>query len=78
MRMLTFTEFESDYGEVLDSVVSDSQAVAITREGQEPVVVLALDQYESLRETVYLMRSSANARRLADSMERLEGRAQLS
>jgi antitoxin YefM len=76
MRMLTFTEFESDYGEVLDSVVSDSQAVAITREGQEPVVVLALDQ--SLRETVYLMRSSANARRLADSMERLEGRAQLS
>lgn len=40
--------------------------------GHEPVVIVSLEDYESLRETAYLMRSPANARRLLDAMERLE------
>ncbi|GAB3055625.1 hypothetical protein GCM10027053_15690 [Intrasporangium mesophilum] len=35
-------------------------------------MIVSLDDYESLRETAYLMRSPANARRLLDAMERLE------
>ena len=38
-----------------------------------PVVIVSLEDFESLRETAYLMRSPANARRLLDAMERLEG-----
>jgi antitoxin YefM len=34
------------------------------------VVIVSLADYESLRETAYLMRSPANARRLLDAMER--------
>jgi antitoxin YefM len=34
--------------------------------------MVSLEDYESLRETAYLMRSPANARRLLDAMERLE------
>lgn len=67
-----YTESRSRYAEVLDSVVDDREEVVITRSGQEPVVIVALDEFESLRETAYLMRSSANARRLLDAMERLE------
>ncbi|HVD22734.1 MAG TPA: type II toxin-antitoxin system Phd/YefM family antitoxin, partial [Lapillicoccus sp.] len=37
-----------------------------------PVVIVSLEDYESLRETAYLMRSPENARRLLDAMERLE------
>ncbi|WP_434062039.1 type II toxin-antitoxin system Phd/YefM family antitoxin [Actinotalea lenta] len=44
----------------------------MTRAGHEPVVIVSLADYESLRETAYLMRSPANARRLLDAMERLE------
>lgn len=44
----------------------------ITRAGHDPVVIVALDDYEPLRETAYLMRSPSNARRLLDAMERLE------
>jgi len=58
---------------VLDSVTDDREAVVITRAGHEPVVMVSLADYESLRETAYLMRSPANARRLFDAMERLEG-----
>ncbi|MCW4355959.1 type II toxin-antitoxin system prevent-host-death family antitoxin [Hoyosella sp. YIM 151337] len=60
------------YAAVLDSVVTDREEVVITRSGHEPIVIGSLAGFEALRETAYLMRSPANARRLLDSMERLE------
>jgi antitoxin YefM len=53
-------------------VTRDREEVVITRAGHEPVVIVSLADFESLRETAYLMRSPANARRLLDAMERLE------
>lgn len=44
----------------------------ITRAGYEPAVVLPLSEYESLRETIYLMSSPVNTRRLIDSTARLK------
>ena len=72
MRTMSYTESRARYAEVLDSVVDDREEVVITRAGHEPVVIVSLDDYQSLRETAYLMRSPANARRLLDAMERLE------
>lgn len=66
------TESQARYAEVLDGVTNEREEVVITRAGHEPVVIVSLDDYESLRETAYLMRSPANARRLLDAMERLE------
>jgi len=57
-------------------VIDDREEVVITRAGHEPVVMVSLEDYESLRETVYLMRSPGNALRLLDAMERLEGGGQ--
>ncbi|GAB7003035.1 YoeB-YefM toxin-antitoxin system antitoxin YefM [Nocardioides sp. AN3] len=72
MKTLSYTESRARYAEVLDSVVNDREEVVITRAGHEPVVIVSLEDFESLRETAYLMRSPANARRLLDAMERLE------
>lgn len=72
MKTMSYTESRARYAEVLDSVVNDREEVVITRAGHEPVVIMSLADYESLRETAYLMRSPANARRLLDAMERLE------
>jgi antitoxin YefM len=72
VKTMTYTESRARYAEVLDSVVDDREEVVITRAGHEPVVILSLEDYESLRETAYLLRSPANARRLLDSMEELE------
>lgn len=72
MRTMNYTESRARYAEVLDSVVNDREEVVITRAGHEPVVIVSLAEFESLRETAYLMRSPANARRLLDAMERLE------
>jgi antitoxin YefM len=72
MKTLSYTESRAHYAEVLDSVVNDREEVVITRAGHDPVVIVSLEDFESLRETAYLMRSPANARRLLDAMERLE------
>lgn len=72
MRTMSYTESRARYAEVLDSVTNDREEIVITRAGHEPVVIVSLADFESLRETAYLMRSPANARRLLDAMERLE------
>jgi antitoxin YefM len=72
MKTMSYTESRARYAEVLDGVAKDREEVIITRAGHDPVVILSLEDYESLRETAYLMRSPANARRLLDAMERLE------
>lgn len=72
MKTLSYTESRARYAEVLDGVVNDREEVVITRAGHEPVVIVSLEEYESLKETAHLMRSPANARRLLDAMERLE------
>lgn len=73
MKTMSYTESRAHYADVLDGVINDREEVVITRAGHEPVVIVSLADFESLRETAYLMRSPANARRLLDAMERLEG-----
>ncbi|MEO6084147.1 MAG: type II toxin-antitoxin system prevent-host-death family antitoxin [Umezawaea sp.] len=69
---MSYSESRAKYAETLDSVVNDREGVVITRAGHEPVVIVSLDDYQSLKETAYLLRSPENARRLITSIERLE------
>ena len=72
MKTMSYSESRARYAEVLDSVTDDREEVVITRAGHEPVVMVSLDDYQSLKETAYLLRSPENARRLITSIERLE------
>ncbi len=77
MKTMSYTESRANYAQVLDDVVNNREETIITRAGHEPVVIVSLADYESLRETAYLMRSPVNARRLLDSIDNLEaGRGQ--
>ena len=70
MKTMTYSESRARYAEVLDQVVNDREEIIITRQGHESAVIMALDEYESLMETVYLMQSPANARHLRESIAR--------
>ena len=72
MRTISYTESRAKYADTLDAVVEDREEIIITRAGHEPVVMVALDDYESLKATADLLKSPANARRLLASVERLE------
>ena len=72
MRTMSYSESRARYAEMLNSVVEDREEVVVTRAGHEPVVMVALDEYESLKESAYLLRSPENARRLLAAIDRLE------
>jgi antitoxin YefM len=72
MKTMSYTESRARYAQVLDDVINNREEIIITRAGHESVVIVSLEDFESLRETAYLMRSPSNARRLLDAMERLE------
>jgi antitoxin YefM len=72
MKTMTYSESRARYAEVLTAVVEDREEVVITRSGHEPVVIVSLDDYESLKEAAYLLRSPENARRLLAAIDRLE------
>ena len=72
MRTMTYSQSRAKYAETLNSVVENREEVVITRVGHDPVVIVSLEDYESLQETAYLLRSPENARRLLTSIQRLE------
>ena len=72
MKTMTYSESRAKYAETLNAVADDREEVIITRAGHEPVVIVSLDEYESLKETAYLLKSPENARRLLASIDRLE------
>jgi antitoxin YefM len=72
MKTMTYSQSRAHYAETLDHVIDDREEVVITRAGKEPVVIVSLADYESLKETAYLLRSPENARRLVSAIERLE------
>lgn len=73
MKTMTYSESRANYAATLDAVLDDREEVVITRAGKDPVVIVALDDYQSLKETAHLLRSPKNARRLLGAIENLEG-----
>ncbi|MGY4879514.1 type II toxin-antitoxin system Phd/YefM family antitoxin [Vreelandella aquamarina] len=68
MRIISFTEAKNDLKAVLDSVVNDADTAVITRRDSEDAVVMSVGYYNSLMETVHLLRSPANSEHLNRSM----------
>jgi antitoxin YefM len=69
MRIVSFTEARNGLKSVLDHVVNDVDYTVITRRDSEDAVVMSLDYYNSLMETVHLLKSPANAVHLSRSIE---------
>ena len=72
MKTLSFSHARANLAATFDAVIDDAEETVITRSGHEPVVVLSLSKYEAMRETMYLLRSPANAERLLRSVKNLE------
>lgn len=68
MRIVSFTEARNSLKTVLDDVINDASTTIITRRDAEDAVVMSLDYYNSLMETVHLLRSPANAAHLHSSI----------
>ena len=73
MDAITYTAARANLADTMDKVCDDHEPVIITRNGgDQAVVMMSLEDYKSLEETAYLLRSPANARRLLESIAELE------
>jgi antitoxin YefM len=68
MRIVSFTEARNGLKSVLDGVVNDADCTVITRRDSEDAVVMSMDYYNSLMETMHLSRSPANVAHLNKSI----------
>jgi antitoxin YefM len=71
MTAISYTAARENLASTMDRVCNDHDPVIITRNREQAVVMLSLEDYEALQETAYLLRSPANAKRLIESIESL-------
>jgi antitoxin YefM len=72
MQTLTFSQTRQYLANTMDDVVSNHTPVVITRQNKESVVMISLEDFKAMEETMYLMQSVNNAERLNRSIRQLE------
>jgi antitoxin YefM len=72
MEAITYTNARQNLAKTMEKVCQDHSPVIITRKMNESVVIMSLEDYKSLEETAYLIRSPKNMRRLVESISQLE------
>jgi antitoxin YefM len=71
MRTVHFTDARSNLKSVIDRVVEDADVTLITRRDAPNAVLMSQDYFDSLMETVHLLRSPANVAHLEKSIAQL-------
>lgn len=71
MDAITYTAARANLARTMSRVCDDHEALIITRNKEQSVVMLSLEDYKALEETAYLLRTPANARCLLSSVAQL-------
>ena len=72
MRTVSATDFRRNMSAEADRLLDDADATLVTRTGAANFVVMSEADYNSWRETLYLLSSPRNAERLAESIRELD------
>jgi antitoxin YefM len=71
VHAITYTTVRANLASAMDRVCNDHEPMIITRNGEQAVVMLSLEDYKALEETSYLLRTPANAKRLLAAVTQL-------
>jgi antitoxin YefM len=71
MIAANYTEFRKELKEYLDTVEENHETVIIKRGSGKGAVMISLEEYNSIMETLHLLSSKKNALRLYESMEQM-------
>lgn len=72
MDVLTYTDARKELKNVMDRVINDAEEIVVTRKNREAVVVVSLDTWNSIQETMHLLSTPNNASRLRASIHQLD------
>jgi antitoxin YefM len=71
MDAISYSTARANLASTMNRVCEDHEPLIITRNGQQSVVMLSLEDFTALEETAYLLRSPANTKRLMSAIEQL-------
>lgn len=71
MQVVSMTEARNNFKAIFDAVYNDNDEVIIHRKGKENVVVIPFSEYNSIKETNYLLSNKNNAKNLQESIKQL-------
>ena len=72
MEALTYTAARQNMAKIMDEVCENSEVKIITRSNKRSVVMMSLEDYNSIAETHYLLSSPNNAKHLRESLKQLD------
>jgi len=72
MEAVSYSDLRKNLKSYLDHVFQDNDPLIVTRKNNENVVMISIDEYNSLIETNYLMANEANAKHLMKSIHQLK------
>jgi antitoxin YefM len=72
MKAVNYSELRNKLKANLDMVCEDQETLIIHRPGGKSVVMMSLDEYNSQKETEYLLSSPKNAERLLKAIKNIE------
>ena len=72
MNTITYSAARAGLAQAMKKVCKDHEPVIITRQKEDSVVMLSLEDFTALEETAYLLRVPKNAKRLLESIAELE------
>jgi len=73
MDVITYSEARANLKGIMDQVVSDRTHVVVTRQKAESIVMVSLEDWNAIEETMYLLSNRTNSDRLRQSIEQLDG-----
>lgn len=71
MRVINYTEFRNNLAESLNVVNDDKEIVIVSRSKGKNVVMMSLEEYNAIQETLHLISSKANQKRLDAAIEEM-------
>jgi len=72
MEVLNYTEFRQNLAKSLDKVNDDAEIVIVSRTKGKNVVVMDLNEYNSMTETLHIIKSDANRKRLQEAIDEMD------
>ncbi|MGB3470073.1 MAG: type II toxin-antitoxin system prevent-host-death family antitoxin [Erythrobacter sp.] len=73
MDVITYSEARANLKGIMDQVVSDRTHVVVTRQKAESIVMVSLEDWNAIEETMYLLSNRTNSDRLRQSIKQLDG-----
>lgn len=72
MEIISYTKARNNFSDVMNKVCQNHTPITIYRQESKPVVLISLEDYNSIEETMYLMSTPNNFKNLLQSIDEIE------